>query len=333
MIWIVWRGSGILVLIYFFLSAWICSYWFDDTRFGNSAYLGWTLFYTAIVTTLHALAIYVSRKGHDANDPEPPKPMMHSHLFFIPVLFWPLILGGLSAKFLYSAEPSEPDYADAPVETTIKDELPVRTINFLNTSEDTMYYEIGGPGGAYEYNSIEPRSYISRTIDPGKYYINGYNAAGEVVFSFPAAKLSKDKKKYAEAEDRDGNTVPHRVIGDGTESEKDYDDVWVVLNGERDMLMVEVTSLCTDSLSKELVNATDWTKLAKTYDGTDIIEPLYETDPGKGIFTVLATGEDIPQHCKKSERVFALFSMERGTELTNEYLAKRVMNRCPSLSE
>lgn len=334
MIWIVWRGSGILVLIYFFLSAWICSYWFDDTRFGNSAYLGWTLFYAALATTLHALGIYVSRKGHDVNDPEPPKPMMHSHLFFIPVVFWPLILGGLSAKFLFAGSPSDSEFrSDVPVQTIPEEKVLVRTINFLNTSEDTMYYEIGGPGGAYEYENIEPRTYISRTIDPGKYYINGYNADGEMVFSFPSEKLSKDRKKYTKAKDRDGNIVPHRVIGDGTESEKDYDDIWVVLNGERDMLMVEVTSLCNDSLSKEMVNATDWTKLATTYDGTDLIEPLYETDPGKGTFTVLATGEDIPQSHKKSERVFALFSMERGAALTNEYLAKRVINRCPSLSE
>jgi hypothetical protein len=333
MIWIVWRGSGILVLIYFFLSAWICSYWFEDTRFGNSDYLGWTLFYAAIAASLHAFGIYLSRKGHDENDPEPPKPLLNSHLFFIPVMFWPLILGGLSAKFLFESDPSDRDYSDIPVQAAPEEKVLSRTINFLNTSEDTMYYEISGDVGAYEYEIIEPRTYISKTLDPGKYFINGMNADGEVIFTFPSDHLSKDKKIYSLVKTNKGKMLPHRLIRDGTTSEKDYDDIWVVLNGERDMIMVEVTSLCNDSLNKAMVSNTDWTKLTTLYDGTDIIEPLYQTDPGKGSFTVLATGEDIPQTHKKSERVFALFSMERGTQLTNEYLAGRVMNRCPSLAE
>lgn len=334
MIWIVWRGSGILVLIYFFLSAWICSYFFDTQKtFGDLPYLGWSLFWAAIVTTIHALLIVVMRYGHDENDPEPPKKITHSHLFFIPVVFWPLILGGLSAKFLLMSGNDRDDYEVVAPPVVEEEKVFSRTIYFLNPTDDTMYYEISSTDGAYEKEKISPRSYIDKTLDPGKYYISGIDLEGNVVFSFPSGKVTKDKSKSTIAKNHDKASVYHRIIGDGTETEKDCDDIWVVLNGERDMMMVDVTSICHDSLTKSEVEKTDWTKLVTSYDGTDIIEPLYEEDPGKGTFTVLTTGDDIPTSTKKNERVYAMFSYARGTELTNEYLAKRIVKRCPDVSE
>lgn len=335
MIWIVWRGSGILVLIYVFLSAWLCSYWFDgDHTLKNSAYIGWTLFWAAIVVTLHALIIIVSRYGHDENDPEPPKPVMNSHLFFIPVIFWPLILGALSAKMIFSGSDSDrsdidPAFLAQPPEQKILK----RTIYFLNPTEDTMYYEISSPGGAYEYESISPRSYIDKTLDPGKYYINGIDAAGNIVYTFPSGNITKDKSRTVIAKSHDDENVYHRIIDDGTETEKDCDDIWVVLNGERDMMVIDITSICNDSITKADIENTDWTTRMHSYKGTDIIEPLYGEDPGKSTYTVLATGDDFPTKKGKNERVFAMFSFERGTELNNGYLVKRILKRCPDIPE
>ena len=257
--------------------------------------------------------------------------MFRAHLFYIPVIFWPLIFGLLSAKFLIGSDKSyDPEDYTMPANAPQKEEVITRSINFLNSSDDTMYYEIGG-SNAYEYKPIEPKTYITRTLDPGKYYINGYDAEGNLVFAFPSGDVAKDKSKSAIAKNSDGANVPMRIIGDATKTDDDYEDIWVVLNGARDMLMVDVTSLCHEGVTKEEVDGIGWTKLTQTFDGTDIIEPLYGEDPGTGFFTVLATGDDIPEKAKKGERVYALFSYERGTEITDDYLAGRIAKRCPAI--
>ena len=49
---IIYRGLGILVPIVLFIVGWIVSFWYKDTRIGNPDFMGWTLFYTAIVCLL-----------------------------------------------------------------------------------------------------------------------------------------------------------------------------------------------------------------------------------------------------------------------------------------
>lgn len=347
MITIVWRGSGILVLIYFFLSAWLCTYFIDGSHnLNNSAYAGWTLFWAAIAATLHAAMIGITWYGAKAEpeqtvpaepgqEPETPPSLFRSHLFYIPVIFWPLIFGLLSAKFLMGNDAPHSSVTTAPDDARVEQQKVdlSRTIHFLNTSEDTLMYEISGTNGAFEVDHISPRTYISKTLDPGKYIIRTGDREGDVVFTFPSDDIANDKTKCAVAKDRKGKNAAHRVIGDATESKDDYDDIWVVLNGERDMMLVEVTEICHASMTTGEIDKMDWTKLTHAYNGTDIIEPLYGEDPGTGIYTVLATGDDIPTSLTKNERVFALFSFPRGTELTNEYLIERIVSRCPELSE
>jgi hypothetical protein len=340
MIWIVWRGSGILVLIYFFLSAWLCSYYFDgDHNLGNSSYIGWTLFWAAIVTALHGAAILLMKYGEDPNAPseenEAPRSIWHSHLFFIPVVIWPLVFGLLSAKFIMASGPSEPDseYVYEQTQAEPKKKVVKRTINFLNSAEDTMYYEISSTDGAYEYESVDPRSYVSRTLGPGNYVIRGYDKEGNLVYTFPSEETAKDKSLTAMGKDADGATVAHRIIDEGTETEKDCDDIWIMLSGERDMLLIDVTSLCHAGVTAEEIDKINWAKLTETYDGRDLVEPLFGRDPGVNTYTVLPTGEDIPQTVKKNERVYALLSCERGTEITDAYLAKRLKNKFPDLAE
>lgn len=339
MIYIVWRGSGILVLIYFALSAWICSYWFKGAERLSNDHLGWAFLWAAVVTTLHAAAILLAKYGEDPNEPrdedDPPRSIWHSHLFYVPVVVWPLIFWALCANFLIRSDGFDHDsdvvYENTPVQE--EEKVVKRAIYFLNSSEDTMYYEISGTEGAYEYEGVEPRTYISKMLEPGKYVIRGFDKNGEMVFMFPSAEIAKDKSRSATGKDHDGKSVAHRIIGEGTETEKDCDDIWIMLSGERDMLLVDVTSLCHDSVTAAEIESTGWTKLTESYDGRDIIEPLYGVDPGTMTFTVLETGEDIPVTLKKNERVYALMSCDRGKEITDEYLAKRLKNRIPALAE
>jgi hypothetical protein len=85
---LIWQRSGIAIPIVFFICGWIVSNWFEDTRLGNTSFMGWTLFYTAIVTSVHALVVAGAKEEGDNGG-------RHS-FFWIPVGFWPFILGGLS---------------------------------------------------------------------------------------------------------------------------------------------------------------------------------------------------------------------------------------------
>jgi len=341
---IVWRRSGIALLIYLAISAWIVSYWFDDTRVGNAPYTGWVLFYAAIATALHALALVAIRNAPpdaDANpndpdpDAEPPAPIWHHSLFFIPVVIWPLIFGGLSAYNLIGSDGGSDHETTQPVVTAPK--KPVvqeRSINFLNSSEDTIYYVISSPGGVYEKTKVLPYEYITRTCEPGKYIITALNTAGEEIYSFPSSEVTADKSKCVKAKNRDDKMAFHRIIGEGTKSEADCDDIWVIMSGARDQGLVDITAVCSGTITKSEVEKIDWsTKIEQTYDGRDIIEPLYEKDPGNGTYTVLPTGDDFPTKAGKKERIFALFSIDRGEKLTDEYLEGRILNRLPDIPE
>lgn len=339
MIWIVWRGSGIMVLIYFFLSAWLCHYAIDGPHnLGNDSYAGWTLFWAAIATTLHAAAILLMKFGEDPNEPktedDPPRSIWHAHFFYIPVIIWPLIFGLLSVKFLVANDgPDDSDMEYAKEQLPPEKKVVKRTMFFLNSTEDTMYYEVSNTDGAYEYEGVEPHTYIERTIEPGKYVIRSFDKNGDLVYTFPSQEFPADKSLRTAAKDHDGNTVSHRIIEEGTVLEKDCDDIWVVLTGQRDMLLVDVTDLCHAGVTAEEVEKANWTTQAVKYDGRDIVQPLFGKDPGTGgTYTVLATGDDIPETLKKNERVFALMSVSRDQEITDEYLAGRITNRIPALA-
>ena len=59
---IIWRGAGIVVLIFFGISAWLTSYSFEDTRFGNPPYIGWTMIWASFPSFLLWLGL---RGGND----------------------------------------------------------------------------------------------------------------------------------------------------------------------------------------------------------------------------------------------------------------------------
>ncbi len=94
----VWRGLGLGVLLAAAAIGFGLAYFvFDDPTLGNLSWLGWTCVGTAVITLLLALATF----GGDGEDSGWTK----HHVFFIPVVFWPLILGGAGAWCLMSYDP------------------------------------------------------------------------------------------------------------------------------------------------------------------------------------------------------------------------------------
>lgn len=336
---IIWRRSGIAILVYFALSFWIVGYWYDDHSLRNSAYLGWSLFYTAIATALHALLLIGGNSAatEENSDTPPeqqePKSSIWTHsLFFIPVLIWPLILGGASAYNLFSGDGKDKDATTSnvvppPVKTEPVEEK--RVIHFLNSTMDTLIYSVrDAEDGFLGEKTISPKTYTTEHLFAGKFRIAVGNTDRDVIFSIPTDEVAADRSKCKTLKGEDGETAAYRIIRGPTPAENDYDEAWIMIDGEHNMILVDVSEICKSSITEKAIKAIDWTKhVVEKYEGSDLIEPMYGKDPGDEHYTVLTTGEDIPDHLGKNERVFALMSTKPGAEVTNKLITDKILDR------
>ena len=94
----VWRGMGLGVLVAAAaVSFGLGLFVFDDPKLGNLSWLGWTCIGTAVISLPLGLATF----GGEDKDSGWTK----HHVFFIPVLLWPLILGAAGGWCLMSYDP------------------------------------------------------------------------------------------------------------------------------------------------------------------------------------------------------------------------------------
>ncbi|HEU4717300.1 MAG TPA: hypothetical protein VFU15_05690 [Bacteroidia bacterium] len=333
MIYIVWRRSGILVLVFLGLSFWILGQFYKDQTAHNHSYMAWSFFSAAVATLLQSVLLFVMAKGEQtgsASAEQPPPSTWSSvrgHSFFaIPVVFWPLILGAASAWFFTSgsgtSSPAGTDAA-APAETE------PRMINLLNPSGDTLFCTIIGTDGVVLTKTNYPNSYARKKIDADVYEIRVTNAKGEVVLHIPSADATADGKKFSVRKDSAGKPELFRIIDAPTDDADDYDDAWINVDGKHDMVLVDITSICNDSVTEKEIEKTDWTQfIRETYSGTDLIEPRCPDGTG----TILDTGADIPVTVGKSGHVFALFAVPSDKPVTAGMLADKIVVRCPRFS-
>jgi hypothetical protein len=336
---LIWRRSGIAIIIYLALSFWIVGYWYDSHTLRNSAYIGWSLFYAAIVTTLHALIILAGRNvppeenaDTPAEEQQPRSSIWTDSLFFIPVLFWPLILGGFSAYTLFSGDGNDKFTSNSDVVLPPKKKEPVeekRVVHFLNSTMDSMIYSVReSKEGFIDEKKIAPKTYKTEEYYAGKFRITVGNIDRDIVFVLPSETVATDKSKSKTLKGEDGKTAAYRILRPPTPSKNDYDEAWVMLDGAHNLILVDVTEISGRALTEKEIKAIDWTKkIVETYDTGDLIEPLYGKDPGAGRFTVLTTGEDIPDQLRKNERVFALMSTKPGAEVTNKLITDKILDR------
>lgn len=92
MIKIIWRGLGFIVPVLSFLTAWILSYWFEDTRLGNWAYTSLILLITGPILILVGIPFF---KGKEKQDVGQPAYIQRHDFFWIPISIWGIILLGL----------------------------------------------------------------------------------------------------------------------------------------------------------------------------------------------------------------------------------------------
>ncbi len=326
----IWRGAGIIVPIIFFICGWVVSYWIDDTRLGNSDFLGWTAFYAGIFCFILGLG-FIGSKEDEFQDMQPGEiPVKKKHDFFwIPVIIWGVLFLVWSA-YLLMGDSEESEYeSDYDVEQLMDEDPTTRIINFYNPNEDTMSYLIEDLGDFEEVSSVSPNSYVSTEVDMNTYWIVGFDHEDELVLTYPHEDFRDDKSKYKLVEEEvNGEMIKYfqRIIEPATEDKRDYDEAWVVLDGDHDLVLVDVSETCNDTIKKGTMRHMDWLELVENvYDGHDVIEPLYEKRNGSKTFTVLPPGKSIPLDLDKKEVVYCLVPIKKGKKLTNEYLAEMLI--------
>lgn len=302
MFYIVWRGSGITVPIFTFLSAYLMSFWYDDTRFGNYPYLGWTLLWAGILLTVQGAAVWGGGK------PDPETGQIHikkgHDFFFIPVLLWGLAWVGLSF-WLINKEPT-PTYI--PSETTsssdsiytLDDE---RMVNIYNPYSDSMEVTIT--------DLITKEELVTTTI-PGQF--TQYKS-----FDLGTYYVENKTLEYTEK---------MRVKKGERSSMHEYNELWYVLDGAMDLVLVDVTEVCDSTLTEEEIAAIDWTsRVHEKYNGKQMVEPYVKYEIQEKPI-IIGVGFDLPRSHTKREKVYALIPVNNRNKLEEALLDDWVQYMC-----
>lgn len=292
----IWRGFGLIVPIVFGICAWIVSYWYDDTRLGNASFMGWSMFYTAIVLVLPGLMFWNDKDEEDGTK-------RHHDFMFVPILIWALGLGGLCTYVLLQRD-SAPDENVTPTEEVVnlKEEKVIRTVNFLNSSTDSLELVVSDARGEVDRFYVGPKSWKSLDVEPHKYKFLANDLNGTTVMTW------------------------ENTIGDPTKSETDYDAGWIQMDGgEHKLVMIDVTEMIpADYKSSDLKNS-DWTKnVVKVFDGKSLMEPAIP-EKASVYAMLLEPGDLLPSKEKASHEVYAIITVPADEVLSNEYLQKRLI--------
>ncbi len=339
---IVWRGAGILVPILLFVAGWIMSFWYDDYTMKNAPWFGQTLLYSGILILLLGLGMSGAsdEEAKEAAEAGEAAPARSKHDFFwIPMSIWGLLFICFGTYTLIWGGESEPDYSSGVSDTEYvegasdeaedgEEMLDKRIINFYNPTDDSLRYLIADKYDWVEKKKVGPHSY-----EWGEYYDRGYLLAAfdlgsEKMISIPNDQYT-DESLY-ETVEKDGSKYMQRLVGPATANKNDYDEVWLVMDGKHDLVLVDVSVTCTDTINKTEIRAINWEdKVVETYPGIELIEPLYRKKPsGDEKFTVYGPEESLPLELKENEIVYSLIPILRGEKITNEYLAEKIIEVC-----
>lgn len=329
---IVWRGVGILVPIAFFASAGIASFWFDDHRFGNLPYVGWSCIGAAIFCLLVGLAT-LPGKTTDPNTGAVVSKKKHD-FFFLPIIVWAIILGGLGAYLLLGTGPSKNNnehltYKDMEG----MDRAEYRTVNFYNPTKDTLRY-------VYVDTDIEvtegwalPGEVKQEELPVGLYKFAVYDQNGKEFFSKkPAAENVSDLSRFAEHKFPDGSTDVLRSIKGTTTDYNDYDQGWLLMDQTYSMLLVDVTGLVKgDDKSEDEIKGIDWQEnIYGDYNGNDLIEPYIKGEIQDEMFkmayvNIIMPNQPLPKEYPDNSYGYMMVVYKTGTKPSNEQIAQQII--------
>lgn len=305
---------GILVPIIFFITGWIVSFWIKDARVGNPDFIGWTSFYTAIICLLLGLGTF---GGKDENGN--PIPKNRHHFFYIPILFWGLILGGLSAYLLLAAGKKADEAAKE--EAAVADTIP--RINFYNPTSDTLLYVISDESGLFEKEKLEPFTTYTREVDVRSYLLAGLTTEGESTLALPSAK-DYDTSLYVNIKEGD-SYIRQRIIHKLSGVAGSYEQNWMLLNGDYDMIVVDVTELYDGTINKEKAAKIDWMKKIRSrHSGKELIELKIMPSKAGGSVYVSNPNTYLPISNSKDRSVYMVLTFLHDEEVGNDFIKESV---------
>lgn len=306
----IWRGFGIVVPIIFFLSCWITSYWFPDTKLSNAPFIGWSMLWAGIVLILFALASF----GGDLDENgESTGKKSYNDFFWIPIWVWCLGFIAGSIYLIYQDDSTDSSHSYALNDTDEDDyesssyasdsdysddeSSDERNLYLYNCSSDSMAIEITETNGDgtnfnfyvqsydYEYVSIVPNDY---TVKMGDY---------------------TDKIKLKEANKRD---------------DKDYGHAWMVLCADVDLVVVDVTEICKRNVTAEEVTDINWERyVVERFHGDAIAEPVLRSKDG-GEVKLVAPNIYLPTERKNHQSIYVLIPITRSKTADDEFLEDEI---------
>jgi hypothetical protein len=294
----IWRGFGLIVPIVFGICAWIVSYWYEDTRLGNASFMGWSMFYASIVLLLPGLAMWGSKDEEDGSK-------RYHDFMFVPVLFWSLGLGALCTYVLLQRDPAPSEEDTTPVVQTDEEKEPeeekvYRTVNFLNSSDDTLDCIIK-TGKASQTVTVNPHEWQPMDLLIKKYSFDVSDRKGNILATYDAPQFTEP-----------------------TSSKMDYESGWIQLdNGGHKLVLVDVTVMMPADYTTKDLSKTDWTKqIVEVYDGKSFMEPKVPKDAQYNS-RILEPGDLLPSKVGTDEKVYALVTASADRTLDNKYFIER----------
>ncbi len=293
--------------------------------------MGFVFLSTSLLVLIQAFLVKAIQNAppEEGAEQTEPQPKGRHTFFYIPVFYWGLLTAGLCVYFFVSGGIGNPKKRsnDSYVNTSKKEEeKPKRIINFLNPTQDTLYYYVGDPEGNEQKEKVGPNTYVNLEIEPGEYLFGAFDLEDNLVFSH-ADKYETDKSKYHKVKEKDGDVFYYRIVSSPTTEKTDYDEAWYVMDGKKRLMIIDVTEICFADRTEKDITSINWMDhLVEEYDPGDLIEPL-SASGNKTNYTVLNLGEDIPKRVKSGQLVYWMTSLSGDVKITDKAIEQRVISK------
>jgi hypothetical protein len=326
---IVWKGIGIIVPILLVAIGYIVSLFYEDKTLGNTNLLGWAFFYSSIIFILVGLAVALPSEEEKSKTGKKLTLWRHT-FFFLPILFWGLIFLILCIYLLLIYNPNpvfkfdEAKYnlEQTPSESTI--------IHFYNPSGDSIRYSIVDVNGEEEVADLAgyTSELVSSTGEKDECYLfGGRTLDGEFrMFIQPKDEKNYDKNKYRVIKE-DGENIYMRKIQKPTIETNDVDDVWILVDSEYKLALIDVTNIYSNGkLKRDLINKVNWLeKIEQKYSGDDVIV-VDKVHPQKdGTIKVISPNTAFTEEITAKTKIYFLLDYSSDEDLNKKYIAEEII--------
>jgi len=322
----IWKGIGILVPIVIVGIGYLSSLFYEDRRLGNTDLMGWALLWSSIVLILVGVPISTKSKR------EGTKSDLWQHtFFFIPILFWGILSLILSVYFLLIYSPNKSNIPLTSGELAEYEAMEENgtTVHFYNPTSDSLYYYFSDQYGTDEKVKLadyENDYQIASGKEDQAGLIGAMTFDGETrLFIIAEDPKNFDKNRFIPVMEN-GKEILLRKIPLPTKETNDCDDIWVLLDREFSLALIDISSLYINGkFDQNQVKKTNWTsKIVEKHSGNDIIK-LNVKHPGKnGTVEVINPNSPIPMEMYTSTKIYFLAEFWEEEELSNEYLSSEI---------